>query len=146
MRCTPSNRLALWLLTAVCTVACNTNKPEEITAEADTRLWVKEAFAKKDIMQMPTTFNHERAAIIHSRLLAETDLLKKMNLTAAYANELLNCGKYSEAISMLDTIYKFFADYNAEMDSLTKRNLYSMVGIAYMRQGEIENCLQHHNH
>ena len=146
MRCTPSNRIALWLLTAVYLVACNTNKSEEITAEADTRLWVKEAFAKKDIMQMPTTFNHERAAIIHSRLLAETDLLKKMNLTAAYANELLNCGKYSEAISMLDTIYKFFADYNAEMDSLTKRNLYSMVGIAYMRQGEIENCLQHHNH
>lgn len=59
-----------------------------------------------------------------------------MNLTGEYAMELLSCGKYSESISMLDTIYKFFADYNATMDPVTKRNLYSLVGIAYMRQGK----------
>lgn len=146
MRCTPSNQIAFLLLAAVFILACNTNKSKEITPEADTRLWVKDALAKKDIMQMPTTFNHERAAIIQARLQVETDPLKRMNLTAEYANELLNCGKYYESISMLDTIYKFFADYNAEMDPVTKRNLYSMVGIAYMRQGEVENCLQNHNH
>ncbi|MBL0009402.1 MAG: VCBS repeat-containing protein [Saprospiraceae bacterium] len=135
-------------MVCVCTYyrLINTHKTETLAPEADTRLWVKEAFTKKDIMQMPTLFNHERAVIIQTRLQAETDPIKKMNLTGEYAMELLSCGKYSESISMLDTIYKFFADYNATMDPVTKRNLYSLVGIAYMRQGEIENCLQHHNH
>lgn len=145
MRRTLLNRIALWLWAALFIVACNTNKSEEITPEADTRLWVKEAFAKKDIMQMSTTFNQERAALIQSRLQTETDPLTRMNLTAEYAIELLNCGKYNETLAQLDTIYKFFADLNAEIDPVTKRNLYSLVGIAYMRQGEVENCLHNHN-
>lgn len=145
MKIHPTSQIViLWSAFAII-IACNPDKTETLAPEADTRLWVKEAFTKKDIMQMPTLFNHERAVIIQTRLQAETDPIKKMNLTGEYAMELLSCGKYSESISMLDTIYKFFADYNATMDPVTKRNLYSLVGIAYMRQGEVENCLQNHN-
>lgn len=126
-------------------LACKSETDLKISPEEDTRLWVKEAFAKKDIMQIPSMFNLERAATIQARLKAETDLQQKMNLTALYAIELLNSGNYSESLSILDTIYKFFDTYNIQMDSVTKRNLYSLVGIAYMRQGEVENCLHNHN-
>lgn len=50
MRNNPLSRIYICMFSLAIFIACNPDKTETLAPEADTRLWVKEAFAKKDIM------------------------------------------------------------------------------------------------
>ncbi|HUR29840.1 MAG TPA: VCBS repeat-containing protein, partial [Saprospiraceae bacterium] len=129
-------------------IACNSKEPSTLTPtpEEDTRQLVKLAFDSVDRSRIGVLFNAERVEKIRAQLETETNPNKKTNLTVAYASELLKSGNTSEAIRIFEQILSFIAQNNLHPDSTTKRNLLSMTAMAYMRQGEVENCVQNHNH
>jgi len=127
-------------------LSCKPGEPVEKAPDPDTRNWVQEAFRKIDTLAMKPSFNTERVILIKAKMDKETDPTKKINLAVDYAQELLKCGRAKECIEMMASITKVLKVNNFQLDNDTKRNLYSIVGIAYLRYGEIENCLQNHNH
>jgi len=76
----------------------------------------------------------------------EQDPAKRVNLAQMYATELLKSGATDDAIKIYETLDTYLKDNHVKLDSQSKRNMYSLLGIAYMRKGEIENCVQNHNH
>ncbi|MEO6132980.1 MAG: VCBS repeat-containing protein [Saprospiraceae bacterium] len=112
----------------------------------DTRILVKNAFDSIDLSIVKPIYNKKRTALIKAKLDEETDPTKKLNLTVAYASELLKAGDAENSTAVYETILKFVDDNKLPLDSATKRNLLSSVGIAYMRLGEIQNCVENHNH
>jgi hypothetical protein len=137
---------SLLLITLSLFVGCKPEAPAVKAPEADTRVWVQEAYRKVDTMALIPSLNIERAAIIKKRLDAETRPPEKLNLALDYAQELLKCGKIKECLDIMASISKFLIDNKVNVDPKTKRNLYSIIAIAYLRYGEIENCVQNHNH
>ncbi|HZV69276.1 MAG TPA: VCBS repeat-containing protein [Saprospiraceae bacterium] len=126
---------------------CNSKKdPVATKTEEDTRVLVKRAFDSVDMDFVKPIFNIERANIIKGRLEKETDPGQQLNLTLNYAEELLKSGKAEESTALYQKILDFVKENKLPMDSATKRNLLSSVGIAYMRLGETQNCVQNHNH
>jgi len=139
--------LISFLLVILCIVfSCKPDAPKGTALDPDTRKWVQEAFHKLDTMAFTASFNAERAEIIRKRFENEQDASKKLNLAVDYSNELLRCGRIKESLDLMAQVLKFLKDNNIDPKPATRRNLHSMVGIAYMRYGEVENCLQQHNH
>ncbi len=135
------------LYTFLVIVGCKSETPQPKPAvQPDTRVWVQEAYRKVDTMAISSTFNTERAAILKKRIDTETDATQKLNMATKYAKELLCCGKTKESLDVMATVSKYLRDNNVPVDSVSKHNLYSFVAIAFMRYGEVENCLQNHNH
>lgn len=118
----------------------------EQNSTEDTRVLVQEAYKKIDHNKLTVAFNELRAEMIKTQLDSETDAGKRINMALHYGFELLKAGKTEESLGIYSVATKFIAENNLEMDSATKRNLYSTIGIAFMRHGEIENCLKNHNH
>lgn len=127
-------------------VSCKPSAPQEEQLDPDTRKWVQEAFRNIDTMALVPTFNAERAEIIRKKFEKEMDGGKKINLAVDYARELMKCGRIKEGLNIMSQVFKFMNDNKINPDSATKRNLYSIVAISYLRYGEIENCVQNHNH
>src|SRR4030095_12398397 len=142
-------RNALLISTFISALACN-SKPKEATStssvEEDTRILVKEALAKADRKEVIFTFNAERAKEIKAQMEKEPDPVKKINAMIAYAYELLKSGDSPGAIKAYNDVFNSIIANKITLDSASKRNLMSMVGISYMRMGENENCVQNHNH
>lgn len=134
------------LLSVLLFLGCKSDSSDSITAEEDTRLWVQEAYRKLDKMQVRSSFNSERVVIIKNKLDQETDPTAKLNLALEYGQELLKCGRIEEALTTMDNIIQFIIANNLPVDVQTRRNLFAMVGISYLRFGEVENCLKNHNH
>mgnify|MGYP002361433795 CR=1 FL=1 len=125
---------------------CNPNTTSTSGLDPDTRKWVKAAYDSIDVMKIAPILNVERAAILKEQIDREQDTEKKVNMSLNYAVELLRCGRTEDAISLYNNIAKYLQESQAEMDSASIRNLYMFIGITYMRQGEIQNCVQQHNH
>ncbi len=138
---------AIVALVAIIALDCHSkSNPPKAPPQEDTRILVRQAFAKVDRMKVNIAFNDERASRLKAEIEKETDPLKQINLTIQLAGELLKSGKTEEAIALYNKIIDFIGQNKVPLDSTIKRNLYSMLGISYMRQGEVENCVQNHNH
>lgn len=117
--------------------------PPEVT---DTRELVRQAYARINPMGIQATYNAERVAIMKKQLDAETNPGKRINLELEYAFELLKEGRSLESLQQYEATTKTIIENKIPLDPQTKRNLLFIVGMAYMRHGEIENCVQSHNH
>lgn len=138
--------LSLLLIVSLLYYSCKTNEADAILAEEDTRILVKAAIDSIDPMAIPVGANKMRVAIIKNQFDNEKDPGRRINLGLQYALELLRNGETTEALNVYSAATNFIAQNNFEMDAETKRNLYSFIGITFMRHGEIENCLKNHNH
>lgn len=142
-----SRNLIIFSMAITLLQACQSETSKgEIKPEEDTRILVQEAYRKMDTMKLGPALNVERAAILKARLDRETDPEKRLNLGLQYGLELLKAGKTTESLSVYSAVTNFIAQNKFEMDSLTKRNLFSTIGVAFMRHGELENCVRSHNH
>lgn len=112
----------------------------------DTRQLVREAYAKVNPMHIQATYNAERVEMIKKMLDAETNPMKRINIELDYALELLKAGKSLASLKQYEETYKTIVSNQIALDPQTRRNLYFIVGMAYMRHGEIENCVKNHNH
>ncbi|MGB4847588.1 MAG: VCBS repeat-containing protein [Saprospiraceae bacterium] len=129
-------------------LACSSKKdPQTTTAvEEDTRILIKRAFDSVDRSVVKPIFNTERAAALKIKLEQEKDPTRQLNLTLDYANELLKSGNAEASTQLYQKILDFVVQNKVPLDSASKRNLLSSVGIAYMRLGENQNCVENHNH
>lgn len=146
MNYTGSVKTLLFSLFILLLFGCKSEDDQPLSPEADTRLWVKAAQDKIDRMQLGVTFNEERAAILKARMEQEKNPVNSINLGQEYAYELLKCGKTKESLAIFRALTNYIEKNKISIAPIARRNLYSMIGIAFMRHGEIENCLQNHNH
>lgn len=138
--------LLLLLSGLIFSSGCKPEATVENKVEADTRVWVKEAFSQIDVMKLTATFNEERLKILRTQFEQEKDAVKKLNAAAQLSFELLKCGRLKESIDLQTTFTQYIAQNNVPMNAESKKSLLSMTGISYLRFGEVENCLQQHNH
>ncbi len=127
-------------------IACKSGKNPPAVIETDTRVLVRRSFDSLDLSVVSSNYNLKRAALIKNQIDHETDLTKRLAMSNAYAAELLKAGDWQDAISTYKTIGEYMEQNHLSVDPQSKRDYYSQIGIAYMRQGEIENCVQNHNH
>ncbi|MDZ4749617.1 MAG: VCBS repeat-containing protein [Saprospiraceae bacterium] len=138
----------LYLLVAPCLWACNAEKsttPSQDT-NTDTRKLVQDAYARIDPFTVTYAFNTDKAAILKKRMDAEADPAKKINLRLEYAMELLRAGNTQESMNQYAEAVNFVIQNGLGIGPKEKRELYSTIAITYLRHGEIENCVQNHNH
>ena len=122
------------------------NENIETSAETDTRPLVRAAFDSVDLNIVKVNQNMKRAQMIKAELDKEQDPAKRVSLAQTYATELLKAGATDEAIKIYEALDTYLKQNQLKLDSVSNRNMYSLMGIAYMRKGEIENCVQNHNH
>ncbi len=125
---------------------CKPSVPEVAQETTDTRILVKQAFDSIDLNAVTSNFNMARSELIKAEIKVEKDPGKQLNLGITYAIELLKAGKTVEAINYFNTMAQYIIDNNIVTEPKTRRDLYSIMAITYMRHGEIENCVKNHNH
>ncbi|HKR04225.1 MAG TPA: CRTAC1 family protein [Bacteroidia bacterium] len=88
--------------------------------------------------------NNARADFFKNQMDATTDQISKGRMFYYYAMELLNAGRTKEAIEATEQLIKMT---EAQENNITedKKPLFDLLGIAYMRLGEQDNCIMNHN-
>jgi hypothetical protein len=99
-----------------------------------------------DSTSIPFAFNVEKAGMLRKSLEAESDPGKKVNIRLEYAYELLKAGNTTESIKQYGEAANYIIHNRLNIEAKDRRELYTRVGIAYLRHGEIQNCVQQHNH
>lgn len=134
------------ILLLVLISSCKSDHISQTGSEEDTRLLVSDAYAHVDHLKLSIAFSGERAAMLKDKIDHSTDIGEQLNLSMMYGTELLKEGKTGDAINVFEQTLDYIVKNDVEIDAGSKRMLLSMIGISYMRQGEIENCLHNHNH
>jgi hypothetical protein len=96
-------------------------------------------------------FNHARAEKLHAELLPlltvppdSESVTRRFNLQMKYATELLNEGEPEKAIQSLKELEELLRQGNA-YEAKPRAAIRALMATCYLRLGEQENCLAHHN-
>lgn len=89
--------------------------------------------------------NRPRAIMLDKQAQQATDPGQKISMMFRAGYEWLNAGEYQTAIERLEFIFDFLQKNNISLPPETARQLKELMGIAYLRKAEIENCIKHHN-
>ncbi|MDQ3016028.1 MAG: VCBS repeat-containing protein, partial [Bacteroidota bacterium] len=141
-----SIRYTIYAFSLIWMISCKSASIEDMPSVTDTRVLVSQAFDSIDLGVVTSNFNMARAERIKAEMTIEKDPAKQLNLGISYAIELLKAGKTDEAIQYFNVMAQYMIDNNIVTEPKTRRDLYSIMAITYMRHGEIENCLKNHNH
>lgn len=137
---------SVWCSLICVLLSCQQDTSPQLTSSQDTRILVQQALDSIPLKEYSLIRNKERAAELTRLIAAENNLQTKINLSMDLAVELLRAGETAKAIEQFGLIAKIIQEYNVMLDDHTRRMLYSLLAITYMRHGEIENCVQNHNH
>ncbi|MEM8907957.1 MAG: CRTAC1 family protein, partial [Bacteroidota bacterium] len=88
--------------------------------------------------------NSLRAEAIKVNIRNENDSNRKLNMILEYASELLNAGKTQEAIKEILNVINLIGGLDLQMNAQSKK-VFDLLAIAYLRQGEQDNCITNHN-
>ncbi len=146
MEIKPPFQILFCLLPVIFLFACNAEKSNSPAPQTDTRILVREAYARIDPFSVPYAYNIEKAAVLKKRLDEELDPAKKINIRLDYAIELLRAGNTVESMNQYSECVNFINQNGLGIGAKEKRELYSSIAMVYLRHGEIENCVQNHNH
>lgn len=112
--------------------------------EIDTRKLVEKVHNEIGAINITYTLNLERAEIYKQKV-EESSGVDKFNWQIKYGLELINGGETEKGLNELLEVEEF-----CKQNNITDRNtlilLKSVIAISYMRMGELQNCIQHHNH
>ena len=89
--------------------------------------------------------NRERAQMMDKRIEQLTDPAQKFSLIFKASSEWLNAGEYGIAIKHLEDLKTFIAAENIKVSDRSLNGIDELLGMAYLRKAEVENCLQFHN-
>jgi len=104
---------------------------------------LREVHSKIDAMKVGYHLNSSRAA--HYKMLMQNSKNdnEMINAKSQYAYELLQAGKTHEAIMEMEQTMDLFEKYKVQKEHTT--NLRYLMGLAYLRLGEQENCIGKNN-
>lgn len=89
--------------------------------------------------------NEDRAKFIDQQLSQVNEPSQKVQMMYKSGIEWLNAGKYEVAIKRLKGLIAYIKDNNFRLPPQVDNSIYEVLGIAYLRKAEIENCIKHHN-
>ncbi|MEL6638038.1 MAG: FG-GAP-like repeat-containing protein [Bacteroidota bacterium] len=89
--------------------------------------------------------NRARAQAIDQRLDQVSDPGQRISMLFQSGIEWLNAGEYQRAIAQLQAIFDFIDGQQLKLPPQQYWTIKELLGIAHLRKGEIENCLQAHN-
>lgn len=81
--------------------------------------------------------NKKRGEALQVLLATEFDARKRIEIQLTLADELLRAGQTNESIQLLSSL--------AEQSPALRAKVASLLGLAYLRRGEQDNCIQNHN-
>jgi hypothetical protein len=89
--------------------------------------------------------NAERVQQFRDRIPTLAEGLPRQNAMVELAVQLLNGGLPEESLQTLSNVWRSVEASKASLPTSTVRDLMRLTGLASLRLGEQENCLQHHN-
>jgi len=110
---------------------------------------VKEAVSKIDVLNVPYVLNRKKAELIHEQLL-EASGMQKTQLLFNYGNELMRSGRTDQAIEIIGGVLEVAEKLEPETPAKKQQKaliIYTIkkqLALAYMRKGEVENCISNH--
>jgi hypothetical protein len=139
-------RASYCFLFIVCLLACKQMDTTPAEENTDTRILVQQVYDSIDYHAVSVIFNQRKAEELKVKMDAEQDPTKRVNIAFNYAVELLRAGKTSDAIEVFGVLSKYLQQHKVPLESNTKRQFLTHLAITFMRHGEIQNCIHHHNH
>lgn len=125
----------------------NSGNPE-MTASATTQRMAEElrAIAENPENTEMWFLNDEKAAKLEAELPHLSDNPGRWIGTVAQAAiQWLNAGDYERSIELMDSLFANIEANKAHLEPEALNKLKEIQAIAFLRKGEIENCLQNHN-
>jgi len=89
--------------------------------------------------------NRPRALMIDEQLKTSTDPGQTLGLLFKSGKEWLNAGEYEIALDRFNTIFSYIETNKITVKDETYNKIQEVLGVAYLRKAEIENCIKHHN-
>ena len=89
--------------------------------------------------------NKKRAEYIDETLKKTTNDAELVRLLFKSGSEWLNAGEYNKSISRFNDIFSLIENKKLRLPPEAYYNIREVLGIAYLRKAEIENCVQNHN-
>jgi hypothetical protein len=89
--------------------------------------------------------NRPRAMALDQQAQQTQNPGQRISLMFRAGYEWLNAGEYQTAIERLNSIFAYLQQNNMKVPPDVSRQLKELLGIAYLRKAEIENCIKHHN-
>lgn len=89
--------------------------------------------------------NKKRALAIDNQLKTITESGQKITMLFKSGIEWLNAGNYELSISKLSEIFELIKRENLQIAPESFYKIKEVLGVAYLRKAEIENCVQNHN-
>lgn len=105
---------------------------------------LRELADKSDPLKNPF-LNQKRAEIFGQQMNEATDVSAKLKIAVSYANEQVMAGNSAGAVDTLLSIRHAFSQPNVRASAQSLRTLNLLLGTAYFRLGEQENCQLQHN-
>lgn len=141
-----SSLLSLLLSLSFCTSETPDNPPKANKKPDATAEMVKElkAIASETNLKV-WHLNRARAQAIDERLKRVKDPGQRITMLFQAGIEWLNAGDYTASIDRLKTIVSFISDNKLALPPQQLHTIKELLGVAYLRKAEIENCLQNHN-
>lgn len=89
--------------------------------------------------------NAVRAKAIEKQIEKTTDPGQKISLLFKVGMEWLNAGDYEKSIKRINEILILVNTQNLRLPSEANYAIKEVLGVVYLRKGEIENCIKNHN-
>ncbi len=143
------------LLTLFMFLSCNNSQEIKIVKEEQNQIDLNEttkemAMELKSIAQDMSNvnvwhLNRLKALDLDEKIKATKDPGQFISLSFNSGIEWLNAGEYNIAINRLNAIFNLIGKQNFNLPSEASYTMKEVLGMAYLRKAEIENCVQNHN-
>ena len=89
--------------------------------------------------------NKERAMAIDAQLASITDPGQHISMTFKAGLEWLNAGELDTAAARITSIFDYIKSNNLNIPAPALKSIKELLGVVFLRKGEIENCIANHN-
>ncbi len=137
-----------YFLSILCTILCifscqREDAQKQATPQNDAFLELQNMYGQIDPTQIDYLFNKRRATMMEGQL-QQMVYPEKLNLQLLYIKELLRSNRIEEALQNVDQINSVLTQRNINLPSDIKQKFLLLHATIYLRQGELENCLENH--
>ena len=86
-----------------------------------------------------------RIKTLQESLARETNAMKRVNLLADLGKQFLNLGQVDESLGIVTNLLRTVDSLKVRLSASDRAWIRQLEGLAWLRLGERENCLKHHN-
>lgn len=130
--------------------SCGEEKPKHqvaVQTDSETQGMIEELAALKSQGNILEMWHQNEARAKHYEQLSKQsqDPAQKFSYIFKAAVEWLNAGEYNKSIKLFESVIKQHESGQFNLNDKSLKQFYELLAVAYLRKGEIENCVHHHN-